>query len=187
MGDVEDNVVGLAIAVFIGAATGHEVRAADLSAAPMLKAPMRSPAYDWTGFYIGGNVGGSAGRSSTDVVLTPTSTFLVGPGPFGLGSVSQYMVGGLAAFQAGYNWHTNAVVVGLEADIQATGQKSGAVLPAVLNVFGACMAPCLPPPPTPVMGSVGIAQQLRWFGTARARVGYTPADRWLVYATGGLA
>lgn len=97
MGDVEDNVVGLAIAVFIGAATGHEVRAADLSAAPMLKAPMRSPAYDWTGFYIGGNVGGSAGRSSTDVVLTPTSTFLVGPGPFALGSVSQYMVGGLSS------------------------------------------------------------------------------------------
>ena len=31
------------------------------------------------------------------------------------------------------------------------------------------------------------AQKLPWFGTARARIGFTPLDRWLVYATGGLA
>jgi outer membrane immunogenic protein len=36
-------------------------------------------------------------------------------------------------------------------------------------------------------GRIGFAQQLPLFGTARARVGFTPADRWLVYATGGLA
>jgi outer membrane immunogenic protein len=45
----------------------------------------------------------------------------------------------------------------------------------------------VPSPPTPTMGAVGFAQQLQWFGTARARLGFTPADRWLVYATGGLA
>ena len=179
--------LGFAFVALMGAAASFEASAADMPAAPVLKAPMRSPAYDWTGFYIGVNGGGSAGRSTTDVVLTPTSTFLVGPGPFALGSVSHYMVGGLGGVQAGYNWQTNAAVVGLEADIQATGQKGGAQLPAVLQVLTACLAPCVPVPPTPTMGTVGFAQQLRWFGTARARVGFTPADRWLVYATGGLA
>jgi|SRR5580700_6044383 opacity protein-like surface antigen len=42
-------------------------------------------------------------------------------------------------------------------------------------------------PPTPTMGAVGFAQQLQWFGTVRARLGFTPADRRLVCATGGLA
>jgi outer membrane immunogenic protein len=30
-------------------------------------------------------------------------------------------------------------------------------------------------------------EKLPWLGTARARVGVTPSDRWLVYVTGGLA
>jgi outer membrane immunogenic protein len=179
--------LGFASVALMGAAASFEATAADTSAPPILKAPMRSPAYDWTGFYIGVNGGGSAGRSSTDVVFTPTPPSLVGPGPFALGSVSHYMVGGLGGVQAGYNWQTNAAVVGLEADIQASGQKGGAALPAVLPVSLLCAAPCVPPPPVPTMGAVGIAQQLRWFGTARARLGFTPAERWLVYATGGLA
>jgi outer membrane immunogenic protein len=149
---------------------------------------MRSPAYDWTGFYVGVNGGGSAGRSDTDVVFTPTSGFLlIGTGPFAFGPVSQNMVGPLGGAQAGLNWQTNAFVLGVEADIQATSQKSAAQLPAVILVGAACIAPCVPPPPTPTMGALGFAQQLRWFGTARARVGFTPLDRWLVYATGGVA
>jgi len=32
-----------------------------------------------------------------------------------------------------------------------------------------------------------LLRGLPWLGTARLRVGYTPADRWLVYATGGAA
>ena|SRR5579871_893298 len=176
------------IAGLAGAAASFEATAADMPAVPILKTPMRSLAYDWTGFYIGVNGGGSAGRSSTDVVFTPTPPSLVGPGPFALGSVSHYMVGALGGIQAGYNWQTNAAVAGLEADIQATGQKGGAQLPFVLPVsLNNCNAPCLPQPPTPTMGAVGFAQQLRWFGTARVRLGFTPADRWLVYTTGGLA
>jgi outer membrane immunogenic protein len=41
--------------------------AADLPVrAPVYKAPVMVPVYDWTGFYVGGNVGYSWGRSSTD-------------------------------------------------------------------------------------------------------------------------
>jgi outer membrane immunogenic protein len=38
-----------------------------------------------------------------------------------------------------------------------------------------------------ITGTLDYAQQLPWFGTLRGRVGVTPADRWLVYGTGGLA
>ena len=172
--------LGLAIAGLIGTAAINEVRAADFTAPPVLKAPIR---YDWNGFYVGVNAGGSAGRFSNDVGFTPTS-FFVGPGS---GSVSQYMVGALGGAQAGLNWQTNALVVGLETDIQATSQKGDAVLPLVVQVFGVCIAPCTPPPPTPTMGTVNFTEKLPWFGTVRARAGYTPADRWLVYVTGGLA
>ena len=30
-------------------------------------------------------------------------------------------------------------------------------------------------------------QKLNWLGTLRARLGWTPIDRWLIYATGGFA
>ena len=29
--------------------------------------------------------------------------------------------------------------------------------------------------------------KLPWFGTVRGRIGFTPAERWLLYVTGGLA
>jgi outer membrane immunogenic protein len=34
---------------------------------------------------------------------------------------------------------------------------------------------------------VTYQNKLPWFGTFRGRLGFTPAERWLVYATGGLA
>jgi outer membrane immunogenic protein len=181
--------LGLAIVALMGAAAGQEARAADMPAAPVLKAPMRSPIYDWTGFYVGANGGGSGGRSSTDVVLGTINRSFVVAGQTPLGSTSGFMLGGLAGVQAGYNWQTSATVLGLEADIQATGQKGDAVLPAVILVPNLCIAPgpCVGPPATAVTGVVDFAQKLPWFATARARVGYTPADRWLVYATGGVA
>jgi outer membrane immunogenic protein len=180
--------LGLGIVALIGFAASFEARAADMPAAPMLKAPMRSAAYDWTGFYVGANGGGGAGKSSTDVVFTPTSTFLlIGPFPFTFGPTSHFMVGGLGGVQAGFNWQTSAAVFGLEADIQATGQKGSVQLPATILVSPACLGPCPGLAPIPESATFGFAQQLPWFGTARARVGFTPADRWLVYATGGLA
>jgi outer membrane immunogenic protein len=46
--------------------------------------------------------------------------------------------------------------------------------------------PAIPGIPA-VTGVVTYQNKLPWFGTFRGRIGFTPADRWLVYATGGLA
>jgi outer membrane immunogenic protein len=108
--------------------------------------------------------------------------------------------------QAGYNWQSGRAVFGLETDIQATAQKgSSSLVDFIPGTPGTPAIPCIlfdPPAPACAPGSVpipatpgtpaitGIAtyqNKLPWFGTFRGRLGFTPADRWLVYATGGLA
>jgi outer membrane immunogenic protein len=177
--------LGLAIAALMGAAAGYEVRAADLPVAPVYKAPIVAPAasYNWTGFYLGGNAGGSWGRSNTDVVFDPLFRLSVAS----TGSASQAMRGALGGLQAGYNLQTSALVFGLETDIQITSQKGDALLADTVTTPQDCLAPCTPPPPLVTTGTLDHAQKLPWFGTLRGRVGVTPADRWLVYGTGGLA
>jgi outer membrane immunogenic protein len=146
--------------------------AADLA----LKAPPPPPVVDeWTGWYAGLNLGGSWGRSST----TYTG---VGFAPF---ATSQNMDGVLGGGQFGYNWQFNrSWVLGVEADIQGTGQRGTAnlatiVIPPIVGTFT---------PGTPGITSVGtLTQKLPWFGTVRARLGVEPSSNWLLYVTGGLA
>lgn len=160
--------------------------------------PVKAPAlahYNWTGFYVGANLGWSFGRSSTDYTIAGL--------PFG--STSQRMDGILGGLQAGYNWQNGRGVFGLEADIQATGQKGNSSLtdfipgtpgtPAIPCIFiDGPNTPCQPGTGIPaipgipaITGLVTYQNKLPWFGTFRGRIGFTPAERWLVYATGGLA
>jgi outer membrane immunogenic protein len=159
------------MALTIGSAT-----AADLSSAkprPMLtKAPVMAPVYNWSGFYLGLNGGYSWGRSSTDFTITGVPA----------GSTSENMNGWLGGGQIGYNWQMQTFVFGLEADIQATGQKGtfNFSTPTVCPPPGALALPC-------VTGNGSVEQKLPWFGTLRGRLGVTPMASWLLYVTGGLA
>jgi outer membrane immunogenic protein len=81
------------------------VSAADL--APVLKAPPPRTAYSWSGFYIGGFVGGAWGdKRWTEVV-----------GPFPAASIRHDVSGILAGGQVGFNYQTGAWVFGVEGDI----------------------------------------------------------------------
>jgi outer membrane immunogenic protein len=97
----------LASTLFIGAAS-----AADMPRrAPAYKAPepiMAQP-YNWTGFYVGGNLGYGWGRQDNSVDGTSV----------GSANVNGIIGGG----QVGYNWQVNQIVFGLEADFQGSGQK----------------------------------------------------------------
>src|SRR5688572_7214542 len=109
-----------------------------------LRLPVKAPPmpvvvpYNWTGFYIGGNVGYSWGRDPIDVAATarirefrafqtPAETLVLDTGvvPFPLASGTANVQGPLAGGQAGYNWQSGAFVYGLETDLQWTGQKGG--------------------------------------------------------------
>jgi outer membrane immunogenic protein len=147
--------------------------AADLPPPVPFKAPPPAPWYDWTGFYIGGNGGYSWGRASTNITTPGGAAF----------SGSQNVNGGLGGIQIGYNWQFNYNwVAGLEADIQGTGERGSAGLPTVVTAPGPAAVAL---PTTTTTGT--FSQKLPWFGTFRGRLGVEPADRVLVYATGGLA
>ena len=160
-------------------------------------APIVAP-YNWTGFYVGGNIGGSWGRMNTDFSLAGAP----------IGSKSQNMNGWLGGIQAGYNWQRGAWVFGVEGDIQATSQKgtstvSGAT-PDIPGIPGIPGIPCIlsdPPggeclpgtniPAVPaVPGTPGVLsyeQKLPWFATFRGRLGAAVTPTLLLYGTGGLA
>ncbi len=168
--------------------------AADLPVRTYTKAPIVvDPVYNWTGFYVGANLGWSFGRSRTDVTIAGA--------PFA--STSQRMDGILGGLQAGYNWQSGRAVFGLETDIQATAQKASSSLtdfipgtpgtPAIPCIFAGqfgCQEgtgiPAVPGIPA-VTAVLTYQNKLPWFGTFRGRLGFTPADRWLLYVTGGLA
>ncbi len=74
----------------------------------------------------------------------------------------------------GYNWQAGRFLYGLEGDIQFSNERATG---DVCTVAG-CPA-----------GTAVFTRdyKLDWFGTARGRLGYLPAERLLLYVTGGLA
>ena len=168
---------------------GTSVLAADL---PVKARVVPPPVFSWTGYYVGGNVGYSWGRASTDLTesLTTTATITdLAGNPLAAATVTTNSFGGdrarldgvLGGVQAGYNRQIDKWVLGVEGDIQWTGQRGGVTICPVAP--GAAPVPC----PGTAGAQFGTANyRLPWFGTLRGRVGMT-YDRILFYATGGLA
>jgi len=157
----------------VAAALSGSAFAADLDARTYTKAPAVAPISNWSGLYVGGNLGYGWGDGNTDVSFLPT------PEEFGhnntsLRARSSGVIGGA---QFGYNWQIGSLVTGLEADIQGSGIKGSAR--AIPTVLGTAF-----PDPRSVISS---EQKLSWFGTVRGRVGVTVTPDLLLYGTGGLA
>jgi outer membrane immunogenic protein len=146
--------------------------AADLpTKAPMYtKAPVMAPVYNWTGFYVGGNVGYSWGSQDTSLVSGGATLF----------SDTVHPDGVIGGGQLGYNWQVNQWVLGLEADFQGSGQKDDG------TYFdpGCCAIAVIRP-----AASVAYTDKLDWFGTVRGRIGYAmgATGNWLPYVTAGWA
>jgi outer membrane immunogenic protein len=134
--------------------------------------PVKAPAliaaapYSFSGLYGGVNAGYSVGDSPSTVIATDG----ISPVPFQNDAFRISPHGVVGGAQLGYNWQPSNWLFGLEADIQASSQKSTV-----------CLIYCVP-------GEVGytVEQRLPWFGTLRGRLGYV-VDETLFYATGGLA
>jgi len=161
------------------------IAAAAFSCAPALAAdlPVKAPAYrptpvalfNWTGFYVGGHVGG--GWNSGNVTGNPL------PDPVSYGFVEESLpinkggwVGGL---QIGYNWQVAPTfLLGVEADYSWSGIHGS-------STFGPIQS--IPPGQAYVPGSFATASRnVDWLSSVRGRIGYT-MDSVLLYATGGFA
>lgn len=128
--------------------------------------PPPSPAYNWSGFYTGLNLGGAWANVNSDYNATLA---LVGD-PSASGSMS--MSGVIGGAQVGYDWQAGQWVFGLETDFQGSSQTGSTFVtvdPALITVTDA------------------HSIRLPWFGTVRGLFGLTPTPLWLVYVTGGLA
>src|SRR6202790_3816817 len=111
--------------------------------------------YDWTGFYIGIEGGGSLGTSNHEDRLD---------NPYTLG----YNVkGGLVGGTVGYNWQMSSFVFGLEGDLSWVSEVG------------------THPDDGPVVGNVAFSSSTKenWLATARARFGYA-VNNLLFYGTG---
>ena len=154
--------------------------AADLSrpAAPVYtKAPMAT-GYNWSGFYVGGTLGGAWGTfdPSTSTVFSNTGYFATTSPPAiaTVGAQSFKPSGFTGGVEAGYNWQMGATVVGVEADFQAFHLSGSAT--------GTGVYPCC----APTTFTVNSQAQTDWLFTARPRLGFAN-NNWLFYVTGGLA
>lgn len=105
----------LIAAVALIAATSCSASAADLASRPYAKAPIAATIYDWTGFYIGGQVGGaSVSPSFKDYDDWFDNQGLNGDRKFGF-------TGGV---YGGYNWQFRSFLVGVEGFWSGYGSTS---------------------------------------------------------------
>src|SRR4030081_2230799 len=162
-------LVGITTASFL---LSMNAFAADLSPRTYTKAPvMVDPGFNWSGFYVGGNVGYSWGRSGNSETLSDAAT-----GAALFTNTSRNDVNGvIGGAQAGYNWQSSNWLFGLEADIRGSGEKVSSTIV------------CLACGDGPSNITSNLTQKLNWFGTVRGRAGVLVTPAVLLYATGGLA
>ena len=128
--------------------------------APIVYEP--TSAGPWTGPYAGGNIGYGWADATGNYTLANNA--------FASGTVVGNLInldGVNGGLQAGYNWQTGIIFLGVEGDFQAADQNQ------TLNYF--CGLNC----------SVTQAAKVDWFGTFRGRAGFAIKDV-LFYGTGGL-
>jgi outer membrane immunogenic protein len=109
---------------------------------------------NWTGLYAGLNLGyGLAGVSDSAPV-----------------AVTSMMYGYVAGAQIGYNYQIDSIVLGVEADIQASGMSQS---------YSRTI---------PIVGNIEVGHKIPYFGTLRGRLGFAfDCGCVMAYATAGIA
>jgi outer membrane immunogenic protein len=139
--------------------------AADLAARPYTKAPpVVDPAYNWTGFYIGGNVGYSE-RDYDWRYTNPLPATIV---PFGMSTN-----GGIYGAQAGAQYQFNQIVVGIEY--------------AYTERFDSSTASNVGCGPNPTLALLTCNVHSNSLQTLGGKLGWAGWNNWLIYASGGWA
>jgi len=162
-------ITGLAAVSAVSIALTGAAHATDLPM-PYKARPIVAPApvvYNWSGFYVGVNLGGSWANVDDNNTLTAA---IPGGGTFlAATSTSASFSGIVGGAQFGYNWQTGHFVYGLEVDIDGSSASG--------NTSVNCGIAGCTTTGTPAVDA---------FGTFRGRIGYAQ-DNWLFYGTGGLA
>lgn len=157
-------VSALAALAVVGSA-----HAADLpvKAPPMISA---APVFNWTGCYIGGNIGAAWSRQDADSAVPLISD--QAPGFVTLGGSS--VIGG-AHIGCNYQF-APSFVAGIEGDWSATRLSDTQTLPNLLRNG------------VPVgNGGISFSHETTWLASVRGRLGVVASPNMLLYVTGGVA
>ena len=120
--------------------------------------------FNWTGFYLGGNLGYARSPGSVDISNN---------GPFL--SIPETLTGVIGGVQGGANWQTGNAVFGIEGDIQGSGQSTSNAITRTLAATAV----------TPAITAISNSDKITSFGTLRGRVGVA-SNHALAYLTAGV-
>jgi outer membrane immunogenic protein len=180
-----NRILTLGIGALALAGMAFSASAADIPrpAPPVMAPPV---VYNWSGFYIGGNLGGKWADHGGDIFLdnavdaaaargtvhwfTPLGLVAFGTG--GNDSNTAFVGGG----QIGFNWQAGGWVFGIEGDFQGTSLERTFV----------CCGPLVLATGLPFVAGDTLSVKNDWQASIRGRIGYA-WDRFMVYGTGGVA
>ena len=133
---------------------GASALASDLpTKAPVNRTPITAPPYNWSGFYVGANFGGTWTNGSLNI---PTSNFY--------GGITE-LIGGV---QAGYNFQAGHLLLGVEGDFDwASFNHPTLPVPTLGSVSHHWMST--------VAGRVGLVND-RWLVFAKLGGGWVQSD-----------
>lgn len=127
--------------------------------APVYKAPVVAPPYNWSGIYVGGHIGG--GWSNVDISDPTGAVFAPLGSTIGLNGNS--LLGG---GQIGFNWQSGHLVLGAQGDLAWAHMNASTI--------------------DPFIPTMTLSYKTDWIGMLTGRAGYA-WDNWLLYAKGGAA
>jgi len=148
--------------------------------------PPRAAPYNWTGFYLGGEVGGgwsdnALNYSPNDQVAAPLLNGNAGiPGQQPFPGIPLHQAGIVGGSEVGFNWQfSEQWLAGVEADFSFSGMRghasgTSAFVPASSGFVG-------------FTNIVNASQTTDWYGTIRGRAGWLATPNLLLFGTGGFA
>ena len=148
------------VGLFAMASAAQPAVAADLSRAPILKAPAAAPIFNWTGFYAGAHAGW--GWADVDWTFPDDDFFNLDPGD----RFSHRPDGWLAGGHLGFNHQIGSTVFGIEGSFAGTDIDERSASRILSNNW--------------------FSTELGWLATVTARLGLAH-DRALGYVKGGYA
>jgi outer membrane immunogenic protein len=159
-------VAGMALAVLTAPAAAADMMMAN-------KAP--PPAFSWTGFYIGGDIGVAATTGNSQSNALPSSVLPSGVQQIsgGVGGGGNFAGGGFAGYNLQFapTW-----VAGIEADWTS------------MNTDGRLTSNWLDNTGVMVQNAVTtLSSELQWAASVRGRIGYLIVPSFLAYTIGGVA
>jgi outer membrane immunogenic protein len=173
-GDIKNDIVRLGVNYKFGQWGTME------ASAPSISLPVKTPLdrapliWNWSGFYLGAS--GGYGVASDE--FSQTVTHSVPVSAHTTVNLTNTPKGEFLGLQGGYNYQTGQIVWGVEGDWQWANQSA--------NTCGAsCVSTTPTPPGIPSTSFNSVDQKINWFATARGRIGWTPSNGTMLYATAG--